>query len=138
VSRAYTFDFAQSKLFTARSVRYVRDYLNGSNKNTGNHWVEIEVWGARTTVYVGAYYEQNVTANTTTSYYYASDQQVAQRRGGVVYYLLSDHLGSTALTTNSSGGKAAELRYHPYGSTRYTSGTTPTSFRFTGQRENAQ
>lgn len=24
--------------------RYIREYLNGSNSNTGNHWVEIEVW----------------------------------------------------------------------------------------------
>ena len=28
-----------------------------------------------------------------------------------------------------------ELRYHPFGKTRYTSGTTPTSQRYTGQRE---
>ena len=32
--------------FASRSVRYVRDYLNGSTSNSGNHWVEIEVWGA--------------------------------------------------------------------------------------------
>jgi len=30
-----------------------------------------------------------------------------------------------------------ELRYHPYGGTRYSWGTTPTSRRFTGQREDA-
>lgn len=27
--------------FTPRPVRYIRDWLNGSNSNTGNHWVEI-------------------------------------------------------------------------------------------------
>lgn len=27
---------------TLRKVRYIRDWLNGSNKNTGNHWVEIQ------------------------------------------------------------------------------------------------
>ena len=43
--------------FEARSVRYVRDYLNGSTANAGNHWVEIEVWGARTVVYAGPHYE---------------------------------------------------------------------------------
>jgi len=46
-------------------------------------------------------------------------------------------LGSTSLTANSSGGKVAELRYHPWGGTRYTSGTTPTARRFTGQIEDA-
>jgi RHS repeat-associated protein len=30
-----------------------------------------------------------------------------------------------------------ELRYYAYGETRYTSGSTPTSYRFTGQREDA-
>ena len=49
-------------------------------------------------------------------------------------YLLGDHLGSTAITTNSGGVRTAEIRYYPWGGVRYFSGTTPTSFRFTGQR----
>jgi hypothetical protein len=53
----------------------------------------------------------------------------------VVYYLLGDHLGSTALTLNSGGSKVGELRYKAYGETRYTWGTTPTSLRYTGQRQ---
>ncbi len=40
-----------------RSVRYVRDYLNGSTANTGNHWVEIEAYGSRTTAHIANYYE---------------------------------------------------------------------------------
>ena len=28
-----------------------------------------------------------------------------------LFYLLTDHLGSTAVTANSSGGKYGELRY---------------------------
>jgi hypothetical protein len=43
--------------FTSRNVRYVRDWLNGSTSNAGNHWVEIEVWGRASTVYIGNYYE---------------------------------------------------------------------------------
>jgi len=31
----------------------------------------------------------------------------------------------------------AEQRYYPYGGTRYTDGSTPTSLRFTGQRQDA-
>jgi len=58
------------------------------------------------------------------------------REGGTLYYLLTDHLGSTALTLRGST-RVGELRYHPYGGTRYSWGTTPTSFRFTGQREDA-
>jgi hypothetical protein len=50
---------------------------------------------------------------------------------GTVSFLLGDHLGSTAITANSSGNKVAELRYKPWGSTRYNDGTTPTSYRYT-------
>ncbi len=57
------------------------------------------------------------------------------RENGTLYYLLGDHLGSTSITANADGGKQAELRYKAYGESRYAWGDTPTSFRFTGQRE---
>ena len=38
---------------------------------------------------------------------------------------------------DSVGNKVGELRYHPYGVTRYSWGSTPTGYRFTGQREDA-
>jgi RHS repeat-associated protein len=57
-----------------------------------------------------------------------------------VHYLLTDHLGSTALTLDQNGARYntnTELRYYPYGVTRYTAGTTPTTFNFTGQRKDS-
>jgi len=86
-----------------------------------------------TTVYIGNYYEQ--TGSTIRKYYYANGQRVAMRENSTVYYLLSDHLGSTALTVSSGGVKVAELRYKAWGETRYTWGTTPTTYRYTGQRQ---
>lgn len=50
-------------------------------------------------------------------------------------YLLSDHLGSTSLTVDSAGNVTSEMRYSPWGDTRFTSGTSPTNYRFTGQRQ---
>ncbi|NUQ36893.1 MAG: RHS repeat-associated core domain-containing protein, partial [Caldilineales bacterium] len=44
--------------------------------------------------------------------------RVAERVGGTLYWLLTDHLGSTAVTTNASGGNVAELRYYAYGKPR--------------------
>ena len=85
-----------------------------------------------TTVYIGDYYE--LTGSTGRKYYYANGQRVAMRVGGTPYYLLTDHLGSTAITANSSGSRVAELRYKAWGEPRYTDGTTPTTYRFTGQR----
>ncbi len=89
------------------------------------------VMGGVTTYYIGNYFEWQCFDPTCSTpklvtYYYAGGQRVAMRDNSTLYFLLGDHLGSTSLTANSSGGKVAELRYHPWGGTRYTSGTTPT------------
>jgi len=89
-------------------------------------------FGSAVTAYVGSYYEKQ--GATIRKYYYAGGARVAMREGGTLYYLFTDHLGSTALTLRGST-RVGELRYHPYGGTRYSYGTTPTSYRFTGQRE---
>jgi hypothetical protein len=64
-----------------------------------------------TTYFVGAHYE--VTGSTVTKYYFAGAQRVAIRSGSTLSYLLADHLGSTSLTTNTSGAPVAEMRYKP-------------------------
>ena len=55
-------------------------------------------------------------------------------REGVVYFIHGDHLGSTSLTTDQNGAVFAETRYLPFGEERWTGGTQPTDFTFTGQR----
>jgi RHS repeat-associated protein len=75
------------------------------------------------------------------SYYYAGMSRIAVRvqgdtqpAGGKAFYLLGDHLGSTSVTLDEGGGKIGELRYYPWGETRWESGTTQTAYKFTGQR----
>jgi RHS repeat-associated protein len=81
-----------------------------------------------------------------TKYFYHGSRRVVMRQGGVVYYLHTDHLGSTSLTTCGSmggcdgvahGGVVARQLYHPYGTVRYSEGTLPTDFTYTGQRANS-
>jgi len=81
-----------------------------------------------------------------TKYYYANGQRVAMQKEGVVYYLHTDHLGSTSLTTCGSQdgcdgtphqGVVARQLYHPYGEVRWSEGTLPTDYTFTGQRNEA-
>ena len=97
-----------------------------------------------TTYYVDTHFEWTGSTSTMIKYYYAGGQRVAMRVGSnAPSFLLGDHLGSTAITASSTGSKVAELRYHPWGGTRYTSGTTPTSYQYTlrlgsGQARSAQ
>ncbi len=83
-------------------------------------------------VYVGNYFE--ITGGITRTYYYAGNVRVAERYSNTLYYLLTDHLGSTAVTTDASGNRVTELRYYPYGGDRYNGTNQKTTYRFTGQR----
>ena len=73
-----------------------------------------------TTVYPFAHYE--VEGTTVRKYYLIGGQRVAMRTAGALSYLLTDHLGSTAVTTDAAGAKTGELRYLPFGATRTTWG----------------
>jgi RHS repeat-associated protein len=84
-----------------------------------------------TTSFVGQHYE--VTNSVATKYYFAGTSRIAMRTGSTLTYLLTDHLNSTSITTNSSGGLVSELRYKPWGETRFSSGTTSTKYQYTGQ-----
>jgi RHS repeat-associated protein len=90
--------------------------------------------GGVTTTYIGNYFEWVSSTSDMKKYYYAGGTRVAVRTGSTLNYLLGDHLGSTAITTNSSGVKSAEMRYYPWGGQRYAWNTTPTTMLFTGQR----
>ena len=142
---SYTYD-AENRMTAvsgAASATFVYD--GNGNRVKG-------VVGGVTTTYIGNYFEwtpfgkttlrvQAGSTSTMKKYYYAGGtpsgegKRVAERKGTTLYWLLSDHLGSTSITANSSGSKTAELRYKAWGETRYTYGTTQTTFRYTGQRE---
>ncbi|MEJ2212393.1 MAG: RHS repeat-associated core domain-containing protein, partial [Anaerolineae bacterium] len=60
--------------------------------------------------------------------YVFNGQVIATRRGETLYFLRPDHL-------DAAGNKVAESRHLPYGQERWASGTLPTDYRFTGQRD---
>ena len=55
------------------------------------------------------------------------------REGDTLSFILANQLGSATVTLDSTGNVQSELRYHPFGETRHSDGTTPTNRRFTGQ-----
>jgi RHS repeat-associated protein len=90
--------------------------------------------GGQTTVYINRYYEKNITTAEITTSYYLGSKLIAQRKGTTLNYVLQDHLGSTSVTTDSSGAATATIKYCAFGATRSTIGTLPTDIKFTGQR----
>ena len=69
--------------------------------------------GGASVVYIGNYYEKNITNGQETKYYFFGGQRVAVRQVSTLYYLHGDHLGSASLTTNTSGGVVGQQRYKP-------------------------
>jgi len=79
------------------------------------------------TYYVGEHYEVVSYSNgsvVNTSYYFANGERVAKKvvsSGdpiGSTYYYHPDHLGSTNVISNSSGGLVETTKYFPFGETR--------------------
>ena len=52
---------------------------------------------------------------------------------GTLNWVLSDNLNSTTVTANADGTFNSELRYSAFGEIRYSSGSTPTNYQYTGQ-----
>ncbi len=93
-----------------------------------------------TTLYVGGHFEKVLTgleAGTERKYYYAGSQRIAMRQAFEGYFfLLGDHLGSTTVTASSgNGSEVGEVLYEAWGEDRYDSETVPTTYRYTGQRQ---
>jgi RHS repeat-associated protein len=85
-----------------------------------------------TVIYVNKYYEKNLTTGVFTTSYYLGGQLIAQRENTTLKYIHQDHLTSTSLMTNNTGGSLGTIKYYPFGTTK--AGSVPTDKLFTGQR----
>jgi RHS repeat-associated protein len=71
---------------------------------------------------------------TTTAYYYMAGKRIGLSVNGTISYLASDGLGSATVTLSSGGSATAAQLFAPYGGVRYSSGSMPMTYGFTGQR----
>jgi len=78
--------------------------------------------------------QQGGGSSTVRKYYFSGAQRIAMRDNGTLYYLSGDQLGSTSSIIDANGNKVGELRYKPWGETRYAWGSTVTDYQYTGQR----
>jgi RHS repeat-associated protein len=88
-----------------------------------------------TTIYVGNLEQVATTGSTTTTttFYYAGSARIALAVNGIVSYLAADGLASATVALDANGNATASSLYAPYGTARYSSGTMPTDYGFTGQ-----
>jgi RHS repeat-associated protein len=111
----------------------VSGYASGNLTFTANRWGgtanpgEFEISGTQFTPH---------RLVTTRKYYYAGGQRIAMRESGTLHYLFSDHLGSTGVSYRVWDGQTVRQLYKPWGEARYTSGSLPTKYTFTGQYSN--
>ncbi len=87
---------------------------------------------ATSTYFVKNYYE--VAGGSATKYYYLGSQRVAMRSSVGLRYLFGDHLGSTSVSADGSGGNVTKQLYKAFGEIRYsTNPSLPAKYQYTGQ-----
>ncbi|HLG78379.1 MAG TPA: RHS repeat-associated core domain-containing protein, partial [Ktedonobacteraceae bacterium] len=88
------------------------------------------------TAYIGSLEDVQITGGTatTTTYYAVGSMRIAAKVNGTFYYFGYDALGSQVVVLNNSGNVVGSQLYGPYGNSRYSAGTLPTSIGFTGQQ----
>jgi RHS repeat-associated protein len=129
-SGGYTYD-PENRLATAGGVTYTYDGDgNRVKKSSGTLY-----WGT------GPLAESDLTGSATSwkEYVFFSGKRVARRdaSNSTVHYYFSDHLGSTSVSTNSTGTTLEEdLDYYPYGG--IASGTSSDHYLFTGKERDAE
>ena len=86
-----------------------------------------------TTFYINENFIEKVNSTGTYNeiYYYHDDTLIARKESSKVYFYHPDHLGSTTLITNSTGGKEEETNYKPYGEPLYNDDSS--RFLYTGK-----
>jgi RHS repeat-associated protein len=96
----------------------------------------VRSWGAAGTtdyVYSGFNVVDEIKGGAHEKHVYAGSMHLASISSGTVEYYHVDHLGSTRLKTNSTGGVIYESNYEPYGPEHGESGSE--EFRYTGNQE---
>lgn len=83
-------------------------------------------------VYSGLNIIDEVSGGAHEKHVYAGGMHIASNSSGTVEYYHQDHLGSTRLKTNSTGGVVYESNYEPYGPGYGEQGSE--DYRYTGKR----
>jgi len=114
--------------------------LRGFVQNKPNHDVEgrrLRLWNSQAGyvnhVYSGLDIIFENSSSGCTKHFYAYGLHIAENRSGVIEYYHQDHLGSTRLKTNSTGGVVSSSNYIPFGPAYDSEGSE--EFKYNGKYE---
>ena len=132
-SHPYTYD-PENRLLTAGGVTYTYD---GDGKRVMKSSGTIYWTGPGWNPLV----ETDLTGRAAEEYVFFNGERVARIEAfppRTVEYYFSDHLKSTDIVTNATGGIVHESDYVPYGSEVVISGTDPNHYKFTGKERDSE
>jgi len=97
----------------------------------------VRLWDSQNGYLTQIYSGLNVIFENSSSgcakHFYANGLHIAENRSGTIEYFHQDHLGSTRLKTNSTGGIVFSTNYKPFGPSYAETGTE--EFKYTGKYE---
>ena len=107
------------------------NYTYDADGRRVHSWDSVE--GTTLYAYAGLNVLDEISGGSHERHVYAGSMQVASSDAGVVEYYHVDHLGSTRLKTNSSGGVVYVSGYEPFGPGYGEDGVE--DYRYTGKQE---
>ncbi|MEW5744707.1 MAG: FG-GAP-like repeat-containing protein [Nitrospirota bacterium] len=129
---------------------FTYDYDNRATRLIGNNGTVDSVYdytgqrvkkivGSNTTIYIGKMYECKNGSTDCTKYIFAGRTRIASKSTATsaTRYYHGDHLGSTSVITDETGGKVAEYHYYPFGET-IPGGYGIAKYKYTGQEEDPE
>jgi YD repeat-containing protein len=116
-----TYD-AENRLITVTRPATANFKYDGDNKR-----VRATINGRLDTIFIGNYFEWNVTAQTKRTYYYGGATRIAMRdNGGEPQWILGDHLGSTSKMVSYLSAVTGRQLHKVWGKIRLQTGIIPT------------
>jgi RHS repeat-associated protein len=131
-SHPFTYD-TENRLATAAGVTYTYD---GDGKRVKKSNGTLYWTGPGSDPLL----ETDLSGNATAEYVFFNGKRVARVNmpGNSPKYYFEDHLGSTDIVTNPTGGIVEESDYVPYGGEVVITGGDPNHFKFNGKERDAE
>jgi RHS repeat-associated protein len=128
----YTYD-AENRMTATAGVTYTYD---GDGKRVKKSNGKLYWYGIGS----DAMLETDAAGNTPMEFIFFGGKRIARRdSGGAVSYFFADHLGTSRVVTNATGGAPEESDYYPFGDERVVTDALPDqNYKFTGKERDTE